>query len=114
MECYKRALKVFSVDNETVSTIMLLYCELSYLYHFLLEFDTELFLQLRIWDFSGQTALYCLNDQNKTMKDSERQSEQDVCVAFPIILISFATEVFKLNAVNLLNAQYSPGNHCEP
>ncbi|KAI5667081.1 hypothetical protein M9H77_16934 [Catharanthus roseus] len=60
VECYKRALKVFSVDNET----------------------------LRIWDFSGQTALYCLNDQNKTMKDSERQSEQDLLLELQVYGLS--------------------------
>lgn len=35
-------------------------------------------LQLRVWDFSGQTMLLLLNDKNKNLKESQKQAEQDV------------------------------------
>lgn len=35
-------------------------------------------VQLRIWDFSGQTALIFTNEKNKFLKDGQRQSDHDV------------------------------------
>lgn len=35
-------------------------------------------VQLRLWDFSGQTRLFFLNDENKFLKESQKQPEQDV------------------------------------
>ncbi|KAL0436235.1 UNVERIFIED_CONTAM: Ubiquitin carboxyl-terminal hydrolase 8 [Sesamum radiatum] len=33
--------------------------------------------KLRVWDFSGQTTLLFLNDKNKILKESQKQTEQD-------------------------------------
>lgn len=35
-------------------------------------------LQLRVWDLSGQTMMLLLNDKNKILKESQKQTEQDV------------------------------------
>ncbi|XP_042476654.1 ubiquitin carboxyl-terminal hydrolase 8-like isoform X2 [Macadamia integrifolia] len=48
VELYKRAYKIFSIESELV----------------------------RIWDFSGQINLLFVNDRNKLLKDSQRQSEE--------------------------------------
>lgn len=60
VECFKRAVKIFTVDSET----------------------------LRIWDFPGQIALHCFNDQNKIIKDFERQSEQDMLLELQVYGLS--------------------------
>lgn len=36
------------------------------------------FVQLRIWDFSGQTTQYFLNEKEKGTKYPQLQMEQDV------------------------------------
>ncbi|XP_015873161.1 ubiquitin carboxyl-terminal hydrolase 8 [Ziziphus jujuba] len=48
IELFKRACKIFSVDSDL----------------------------LRIWDFSGQTNLYLVNDKNKSPRDCQRQSDE--------------------------------------
>ncbi|KAK4607250.1 hypothetical protein RGQ29_001177 [Quercus rubra] len=40
--------------------------------------ESELF---RVWDFSGQTNLFFTNEKNKFLKDSQRQSDHDLCYA---------------------------------
>ena len=39
-------------------------------------------VQLRIWDFSGQTALFFINDKTKFPKDCQQQSDQEVSVFY--------------------------------
>lgn len=41
-------------------------------------FLTSFIVQLRIWDFSGQTTLFFTNEKNKFLKDCQRQSDHDV------------------------------------
>ncbi|KAM3692493.1 hypothetical protein ACJW30_08G093200 [Castanea mollissima] len=40
--------------------------------------ESELF---RVWDFSGQTNLFFTNEKKKFLKDSQRQSDHDLCYA---------------------------------
>ncbi|KAL0459983.1 UNVERIFIED_CONTAM: Ubiquitin carboxyl-terminal hydrolase 8 [Sesamum latifolium] len=49
VECFRRACKIFNLEAEP----------------------------LRVWDFSGQTTLLFLNDKNKILKESQKQTEQD-------------------------------------
>lgn len=35
-------------------------------------------MQVRVWDYSGQTNLTILNERNKIAKESQRQSDQEV------------------------------------
>ncbi|CAK9184656.1 unnamed protein product [Ilex paraguariensis] len=59
-ERFRRACKIFSVESEL----------------------------LRVWDFSGQTTLCFLNDTNKAIKDSQRQSEQDILLELQVYGLS--------------------------
>ncbi|KAK3408317.1 ubiquitin carboxyl-terminal hydrolase 8 [Eucalyptus grandis] len=60
VELFKRACKIFSVDIEL----------------------------MRIWDFSGQTSLFFLNDNNRFIKDGPRISEQEVLLELQIYGLS--------------------------
>ncbi|KAK4370642.1 hypothetical protein RND71_010117 [Anisodus tanguticus] len=59
-ECFKRACRIFSVDTEP----------------------------LRIWDLSGQTVLFSSNENNKMIKDSQKQSEQDLLLELQVYGLS--------------------------
>ncbi|KAF6169981.1 hypothetical protein GIB67_034373 [Kingdonia uniflora] len=59
-ELYKRACKIFNVEYEL----------------------------LRIWDFSGQTTLFFMNDRNKILKDSQRQPDQEILLELQIYGLS--------------------------
>lgn len=56
VECYKRACKIFSVETD----------------------------MLRIWDLSGQTTRWCLNDTSKTIKYSQQLPEQDALLELQV------------------------------
>ncbi|XP_030522298.1 ubiquitin carboxyl-terminal hydrolase 8 [Rhodamnia argentea] len=60
VELFKRACKIFSVDIEL----------------------------MRIWDFSGQTTLFFLNDNNRFSKDGSRMSDQEVLLELQIYGLS--------------------------
>ncbi|KAI6669738.1 hypothetical protein NL676_004623 [Syzygium grande] len=60
VELFKRACKIFSVDIEL----------------------------MRIWDFSGQTTLFFLNDNNRFIKDGSRMSDQEVLLELQIYGLS--------------------------
>ncbi|KAJ8563441.1 hypothetical protein K7X08_031893 [Anisodus acutangulus] len=60
LECFKRACRIFSVDTEP----------------------------LRIWDLSGQTVLFSSNENNKMIKDSQKQSEQDLLLELQVYGLS--------------------------
>ncbi|EOY33223.1 hypothetical protein QUC31_019057 [Theobroma cacao] len=60
VELFRRACKIFSVDSE----------------------------QLRIWDFSGQTTLYFVNDRNRFLKDCQRQSDQEILLELQVYGLS--------------------------
>lgn len=60
VECFKRACRIFSVDTEPS----------------------------RIWDLSGQTALFFSNENNKMIKDSQKQSEQDLLLELQVYGLS--------------------------
>ncbi|KAK6926494.1 Peptidase C19, ubiquitin carboxyl-terminal hydrolase [Dillenia turbinata] len=58
-EFFKRACKIFSVESE-----------------------------LRIWDFSGQTTPFLMNDKNKFPKDGQRQWDQEVLLELQVYGLS--------------------------
>lgn len=61
IERFRRACKIFSVESE----------------------------QLRIWDFSGQTTLFFVHDQNNNLlKDCQRQSDQEVLLELQVYGLS--------------------------
>ncbi|KAE8683668.1 Ubiquitin carboxyl-terminal hydrolase 8 [Hibiscus syriacus] len=60
VELFRRACKIFSIGSE----------------------------QLHIWDFSGQTALYFMNDGNGFLKDSQRQSDQEILLELQVYGLS--------------------------
>ncbi|XP_059300302.1 ubiquitin carboxyl-terminal hydrolase 8 isoform X1 [Lycium ferocissimum] len=60
VECFRRACRIFSVDTEP----------------------------LRIWDLSGQTELFFANENNKMIKDSQKQSEQDLLLELQVYGLS--------------------------
>ncbi|XVF47045.1 hypothetical protein PTKIN_Ptkin03bG0077700 [Pterospermum kingtungense] len=60
VELFKRACKIFSVDSD----------------------------QLRIWDFSGQTTLYFVNERNRFLKDCHRQSDQEILLELQVYGLS--------------------------
>ncbi|KAE8692978.1 Ubiquitin carboxyl-terminal hydrolase 8 [Hibiscus syriacus] len=60
VELFRRACKIFSIDSE----------------------------QLRIWDFSGLTALYFMNERNGFVKDSQRQSDQEILLELQVYGLS--------------------------
>ncbi|KAA3455429.1 ubiquitin carboxyl-terminal hydrolase 8 [Gossypium australe] len=60
VELFRRACKIFSIDSE----------------------------QLRIWDFSGQTALYFVNERDRFLKDSQRQSDQEILLELQVYGLS--------------------------
>ena len=43
---------------------------------------TSAIMQMRIWDFSGQTTLFFSDDKSKFAKETQRQSEQEVSDRF--------------------------------
>ncbi|KAI9402072.1 hypothetical protein POPTR_001G214800v4 [Populus trichocarpa] len=59
-ELFRRACKIFSLDSE----------------------------MLRIWDFSGQTALFFINDKTKFPKDCQQQSDQELLLELQIYGLS--------------------------
>ncbi|KAJ6755604.1 UBIQUITIN CARBOXYL-TERMINAL HYDROLASE [Salix purpurea] len=59
-ELFRRACKIFSLDSE----------------------------MLRIWDFSGQTALIFMNDKTKFPKDCQQQSDQELLLELQIYGLS--------------------------
>ncbi|GFP89454.1 ubiquitin carboxyl-terminal hydrolase 8 [Phtheirospermum japonicum] len=59
-ECFRRACKIFNVEAEP----------------------------LRVWDFSGQTTLLFLNDKNKNLKESPKQTEQDLLLELQVYGLS--------------------------
>ncbi|OIT05101.1 PREDICTED: ubiquitin carboxyl-terminal hydrolase 8 [Nicotiana attenuata] len=60
VECFRRACRIFSVDTEP----------------------------LRIWDLSGRTALFFSDENNKILKDSQKQSEQDMLLELQVYGLS--------------------------
>lgn len=60
VELFKRACKIFSIESEL----------------------------LHIWDFSGQTTLYFLNDKNKFSKDCLRPSDHEILLELQIYGLS--------------------------
>ncbi|XP_015080186.1 ubiquitin carboxyl-terminal hydrolase 8 [Solanum pennellii] len=60
VECFRRAYRIFSVDTEPS----------------------------RIWDLSGQTALFFSNESNDMIKDSQKQSEQDLLLELQVYGLS--------------------------
>lgn len=60
VECFRRACRIFSVDTEPS----------------------------RIWDLSGQTTLFFSNENNKMIKDSQKQSEQDLLLELQVYGLS--------------------------
>ncbi|KAH0664592.1 hypothetical protein KY284_029523 [Solanum tuberosum] len=60
VECFRRAYRIFSVDTEPS----------------------------RIWDLSGQTALFFSNENNNMIKDSQKQSEQDLLLELQVYGLS--------------------------
>ncbi|KAJ0084359.1 hypothetical protein Patl1_30249 [Pistacia atlantica] len=60
VELFRRSCKIFSIESEL----------------------------LRIWDFSGQTILYFMNDKNKFLKDGQRQSDQEILLELQIYGLS--------------------------
>ncbi|CAN4099044.1 unnamed protein product [Withania somnifera] len=60
VECFKRACRIFSVDTEPS----------------------------RIWDLSGKTALFFSKENNKMIKDSQKQSEQDLLLELQVYGLS--------------------------
>ncbi|XP_050232500.1 ubiquitin carboxyl-terminal hydrolase 8 isoform X2 [Mercurialis annua] len=60
IELFRRACKIFNVDSET----------------------------LRLWDFSGQTAPFFVNEKSKSPKDSQRQLDQEVLLELQVYGLS--------------------------
>ncbi|XP_027082554.1 ubiquitin carboxyl-terminal hydrolase 8 [Coffea arabica] len=60
LECFRRACKIFSVETEL----------------------------LRIWDFSGEMLIFFLSEKLKMLKDSQRQSEQDMLLELQVYGLS--------------------------
>ncbi|KAK4856879.1 hypothetical protein QYF36_022271 [Acer negundo] len=60
VELFRRACKIFSFESDLV----------------------------RIWDFSGQTILYLMNDKNKFSKECQRQSDQEILLELQIYGLS--------------------------
>ncbi|KAL4297997.1 hypothetical protein GQ457_12G026970 [Hibiscus cannabinus] len=60
VELFRRACKIFNIDSE----------------------------RLRIWDFSRQTALYFVNERNGFLKDSQRQSDQEILLELQVYGLS--------------------------
>lgn len=63
VDYFRRACKIFSIEPEL----------------------------LRIWDFSGQTTQFFLNDKNKIVKDSQRQPDQDILLELQVYGLSDLT-----------------------
>lgn len=96
VECFRRACKIFSIESEVVSDCIFLF--FFFIFFVQQEFvaimrNLELFVQLYIWDFSGQTANFLLNDNSKNTKDVPRQPEQDVSCIWMLITALF--ELYK-------------------
>ncbi|KAK4409132.1 Ubiquitin carboxyl-terminal hydrolase 8 [Sesamum angolense] len=77
VECFRRACKIFNLEAEP----------------------------LRVWDFSGQTTLLFLNDKNKILKESQKQTEQDPLLELQVYGLSDSL-------VPWLNWTTKPGNTC--
>ncbi|KAE8705771.1 Ubiquitin carboxyl-terminal hydrolase 8 [Hibiscus syriacus] len=60
VELFRRACKIFSIDSEP----------------------------FRIWDFSGQTALYFMNERDGFLKDSQRRSDQEILLELQVYGLS--------------------------
>ncbi|XP_054811412.1 ubiquitin carboxyl-terminal hydrolase 8 isoform X2 [Prosopis cineraria] len=60
IELFKRSCKIFCMDSE----------------------------MLHIWDFSGQTTLFLLNDNTKVPKDCQRQSDQEILLELQVYGLS--------------------------
>ncbi|KAJ7981255.1 putative Ubiquitin carboxyl-terminal hydrolase [Quillaja saponaria] len=66
VELFKRACKIFSVESDL----------------------------LRIWDFSGQTTLFFMNDKNKFTRDCQRQSDQEILLELQVYGLSDSMKAF--------------------
>lgn len=60
VEFFRRACKIFNVESEV----------------------------LRIWDFSGQTTLFLINDRNKLPKGSQKQPDQEILLELQVYGLS--------------------------
>ncbi|KAJ8749980.1 hypothetical protein K2173_013895 [Erythroxylum novogranatense] len=79
-ELFKRACKIFSADIETI----------------------------RLWDFSGQTTLFFINDRSNSPKDYQRQSDQEVFLELQVYGLS---DNMKCREGRKEDAQHSNGIH---
>ncbi|XP_057808071.1 ubiquitin carboxyl-terminal hydrolase 8 isoform X2 [Salvia miltiorrhiza] len=78
VECFRRACKIFNMESEP----------------------------LRVWDLSGQTMLLLLNDKNKILKESQKQTDQDLLLELQVYGLS---ESFRNKARKDDSAQCSNG-----
>lgn len=97
VECFRRACKIFSVESE------LLY----------------------IWDFSGETTQFLLSENNKNLKESPRQSDQDILLELQVYGLSelnrnkdmkkdeMASHLVKTSSKINGNSAVSTGSYCE-
>lgn len=60
VECFRRACKIFNIESE----------------------------HLQIWDLTGQTTQFLQNDKNTDVKDSPRQSDQDILLELQVYGLS--------------------------
>jgi ubiquitin carboxyl-terminal hydrolase 4/11/15 len=87
VDFYRRACKIFSAELE----------------------------QLRIWDFSGQTTAYLLNDKNRALNDPQRSPDQDILLELQVYGLSDIRnrEMKKDEMANGFSRTYSNGNIAE-
>ncbi|KAM7257032.1 hypothetical protein ACFE04_012773 [Oxalis oulophora] len=64
VELFRRACKIFSIESD----------------------------MLRIWDFSGQTSLFFINDKSRLPKDYQRPSDQEVLLHLQVYGLSDSTK----------------------
>ncbi|XP_051113373.1 ubiquitin carboxyl-terminal hydrolase 8 [Andrographis paniculata] len=81
-ECFRRACKIFNMESEP---------------------------QFRLWDFSEQTTLLLLNDKNKVLKESPKQSEQDLLLELSVYGLS---DSFRNRGGRKEESQYPNGTLC--
>ncbi|XP_058086865.1 ubiquitin carboxyl-terminal hydrolase 8-like isoform X2 [Magnolia sinica] len=76
---YKRACNIFSAESEPI----------------------------RIWDFSGQTNLYFVNEQNRTSKDCQHQSDQEILLELQVYGFSDTMKCIRAGKKDELEMQQS-------
>ncbi|KAJ8439349.1 hypothetical protein Cgig2_022486 [Carnegiea gigantea] len=69
-ELFRRACKIFNIEAELDG---LQFCQ---------------FAQLHIWDFSGRTGLFLMNDKGTPPKDIQRQTDQEILLELQIYGLS--------------------------